>query len=543
MKFNLFKDMNIYEVMSFGKINTLINKIINYINKKENKYFDLLQYNELKNKIYEIFNEDFLILDINSEMQNKLLNEIFIRLFTISFKFNNILLFDNGINCFRDFDDIYDDVSVPDNYKKLDLQFNKLKNLPQPVQRSQEWYDYRYNRITASDTAAAIDMNPYEPVEGFILKKCDPNFPFVDNATVFHGRKYEPIATSIYEHIDNVKVVEFGALPSDIYPFLGASPDGICSKYTLDNKFSSKLGTMLEIKCPVTREIIINGKIAGNICPFYYYCQVQQQLVCCELDICDFWQCKFTEYSSKKEYLDDNCSSCISTETINSDLIQNSYSDKNNYKKIIINDQLKKGIFLEFYPKNFKAEFDGDNIEWKSKYIYPSRLDMNEHQKSEWILDILDNYKNTHPDIYNNYHFNKIIYWKLEKSHNVSIKRDDKFITSIIPILNDTWEKILYYRKNQNKLDELKLIHKKRIKYIKFNTNFIINNTYIIDNKLLFLDKNTEVFLPLNLNKLSKNTQLNNFKKNKNVKKKEKLNDNDSDYYDYGDCNCNFIDD
>ena len=522
--------------MSFGKINVLINKIINYINKIYNKCIDLLQYNELKNKIYEIFNNDFLILEINSIMQYKLLDEIFIRLFKISYKFNNILLFDNGINCFRDFDSIYDDIIVPDNYKKLDQQFNKLKNLHQPVQRSPEWYDYRYNRITASDTAAAIDMNPYEPIEGFILKKCDPNFPFLDNATVFHGRKYESVATSIYEHVINVKVDEFGALPSDIYPFLGASPDGICTKYTLDNKFSSKLGTMIEIKCPVIREIIINGKIAGGICPYYYYCQVQQQLACCDLDICDFWQCKFSEYSSKKEYLDDNCSLCINTETIDSELNQNSYSDKINYKKIIINDQLKKGIFIEFYPKNFKADFNGDNIEWKSKYIYPSRLDMDEYQKNEWILNILDNYNDTHPDIYNNYYFNKIIYWKLEKSHNVSINRNNKFITSIIPILKDTWEKILYYRKNQNKLDELKLIHKKRIKYIKFNTKYIINNNYIIDNKILFLDKNTE------LSNISKNTELTNLKKNKNIKK-EKLNDNDSDYYDYGDCNCNFIDD
>ena len=37
----------------------------------------------------------------------------------------------------------------------------------------------RSGRITASDTAAALDENPYEPVESFILKKCDPDFPFL----------------------------------------------------------------------------------------------------------------------------------------------------------------------------------------------------------------------------------------------------------------------------------------------------------------------------------------------------------------------------
>jgi hypothetical protein len=65
---------------------------------------------------------------------------------------------------------MYPEVEVPPKYMKLYEHFCKLKNYPQPVQRSKEWFDYRYNRITASDTAAAIDLNPYEPVESFILK-------------------------------------------------------------------------------------------------------------------------------------------------------------------------------------------------------------------------------------------------------------------------------------------------------------------------------------------------------------------------------------
>jgi hypothetical protein len=56
---------------------------------------------------------------------------------------------------------------------------------------------------------------------------------------------------------------------------------------------------MLEIKCPVTREIKTTGKLIGDMCPFYYYCQVQQQLICCELDVCDFWQCKLIEYKNE----------------------------------------------------------------------------------------------------------------------------------------------------------------------------------------------------------------------------------------------------
>ena len=108
--------------------------------------------------------------------------------------------------------------------------------------------------ITASDIATALGENPYEPPEGLIIKKCDPDFPFLDNKFVHHGKKYEPTATMIYEHIYNVKVTEFGCLKHPKISFLGASPDGICSKSTLDNKFSPMLGRMLEIKCPLSRE-------------------------------------------------------------------------------------------------------------------------------------------------------------------------------------------------------------------------------------------------------------------------------------------------
>ena len=156
-------------------------------------------------------------------------------------RFLNDINFNNGKNCYRELEHLFPEVKVPDKYNKLEEHFNKLKNTIQPVQRSKEWFENRKNKITASDTAAAIDNNPYEPVESFILKKCDPTIQFFDNENVYHGKKFELVATMIYEHLYNCKMVEFGALPSDKYSFLGASPDGICSKYTLDNKFCERL--------------------------------------------------------------------------------------------------------------------------------------------------------------------------------------------------------------------------------------------------------------------------------------------------------------
>ena len=461
--------------MSFGNLNLILERTIEILKPYNLKKVSLTKLSYYKTKVYNDLQKGF-----NKDITIDIVDEIFSRLFISNYKFTDKISFNNGKNSFREFEDKYPDIKIPSKYKKLFDHYEKLKNLPQPEQRSPEWYAYRYNRITASDTAAAIDLNPYEPLESFILKKCDPNFPFRDNATVFHGRKYEPTATMIYEHIYNTRVVEFGALPSEQYSFLGASPDGICSQHTLDNKFSDRLGTMLEIKCPVTREIYTKGKIIGTICPFYYYCQVQQQLACCDLNVCDFWQCKFSEYKSREEYLSDDCSSCVNT------------TDDTGIK-MEIDNRLKKGIILEFYPKNFKPEFEGDLPEWKSQYIIPKRLDIDESQYDKWTNKMLDQYKTLYPEIAKDYYFYQIIYWKLDSSHNVAIKRDDKFLSNIIPILQENWEKILYYRKNQDKLEELKKIAEKRKKYIRFNTNYTIYSKQITDGKIDILDKSCDL--------------------------------------------------
>ena len=105
------------------------------------------------------------------------------------------------------------------------------------------------------------------------------------------------------ENIYNVKVDEYGLIPHLPEPrvsFIGASPDGIASHYKLDNSFSDRIGRMLEIKCPYSRKIITEGEIDGTICPHYYWCQVQQQLECCDLDYCDFWQCNLKEYKDRE---------------------------------------------------------------------------------------------------------------------------------------------------------------------------------------------------------------------------------------------------
>ena len=456
--------------MSFGSLNDMLSKTQKLLKNHNTKNISLSELFKIRNDIFDKLKLEFSSITMN------IVEELLNRLFQRNYNLAPTLCFDGGKNCFREFEDIYVDIEVPDEYKALEKQFNKLKNLPQPAQRSKEWYEYRNQRITASDTAAAIDLNPYEPVESFIYKKCDPDHKFYDNDAVCHGKKYEPVATMIYEHIYNIRVFEFGALPSEKYNFLGASPDGICSKYTLDNKFSKRLGVMLEIKCPITRKIITKGKINGEICPTYYYYQVQQQLACCELETCDFWQCNLIEYKSRDEYLTDQTIDTIHTIGTNSE-------------EISIDNRLKKGAIIEFLPKVFNPEFEGDKHVWKSKYIYPKRLDMNEEQYDNWVMHTMANLNELYPDIVKDYYFHKIIYWKLGNSHNVDIKRDDNLMESILPLLRDTWSRVGYYRNNLDKLPELKEIIEKRKKYIRMNMKYKIHNDNLISNKSLFLDK------------------------------------------------------
>ena len=438
-----------------------------------NDIYELVkEYNDInEKKILVISNIILLKLKLKyNNIDYNLILLILKKILTFKIKLKTI---NYDLKYFREYDNLLPTVTVPKNFLKLEKHFQKLKNLPQPEQRTKEWFDYRFNRITASDTAAAIDLNPYEPVESFILKKCDSSYKFLDNQNVYHGKKYEPIATLIYEHIYNNKVIEFGALPSDKYDLLGASPDGICSCKTLDNKFSDRLGRMLEIKCTVVREMYTSGKIAGHICPYYYYCQVQQQLECCDLDDCDFWQCKIIEYKNRQSYLIDECNNTQHTIETNNETME-------------IDPLIKKGLILKFLPKNFIPEFDGDSIEWKSKFIYPNKLNMTEIEYDDWAINILSDWHQLYPELEKTFYYEKIVYWKLEKSHNVLIKRDNNFFLKILPILKNTWEKVVYYRQNIDKLDELRDIIKKRSKYTKFDTNIKINNN-LVNDKILFL--------------------------------------------------------
>tara|TARA_B110001469_G_C9647729_1_gene328443 strand:- start:643 stop:1947 length:1305 start_codon:yes stop_codon:yes gene_type:complete len=176
----------------------------------------------------------------------------------------------------------------------LELKMSELQTIPQPEQRTKEWYEYRNNRLTASDLWPVMNDNESK-IYDILKKKCGIEKPYKPGAAMLHGIKFEDVATHIYELRNNVKIIEFGCMPHRFIPYFGASPDGICSSKSINKNY---VGRMLEIKCPKSR--VITGFI-----PEVYRAQMQGQLEVCDLEYCDYLECDFQVYNSKEDYLND----------------------------------------------------------------------------------------------------------------------------------------------------------------------------------------------------------------------------------------------
>ena len=334
----------------------------------------------------------------------------------------------------------YDPVQTNDiSNKRIYDIVDKLLQIEFPAQRSDGWFLLRNGAITASDGGCVTGNNSYEQPYKFIVKKLG-RAPFVNNQFCYHGKKYEQIATMIYQNRMNATVEEFGLIVHPKYSYLAASPDGIVGKYKVDGKHTTNLtGRMLEIKCPVSRKILTDGPIKNGICPIYYWVQVQLQLECCDLDDCDFWQCEISEYEDKEEFIDDT----------NVD-----------EPWLSISSGFEKGCVIQLLPKKVYSKFvsDNDNIDIKQYYeivyehaqfIYPPRIDMTPFELDVWVNDTIQQIHIEH----RSYCLDKIIWWKLVKSHNVTIKRDKEWFKESLPIFTKMWNYVLFFRENKDKED------------------------------------------------------------------------------------------
>jgi len=293
----------------------------------------------------------------------------------------------------------YDDAELAMIEKKIQA----LRDIPQPVQRTDAWYQFRWNLITASNAWKAFESQP--AINQLIYEKCQPlkvvndeeeDIKMVNTNTPLHwGQKYEPLTVMMYEHDFKTKVEDFGCIQHPKYKFIGASPDGI-----IVNKESERYGRMLEIKNVVSRDI--NG-----IPKKEYWIQMQLQMEVCDLDECDFLETKFTEYPDEQSFMND---------TRNHDLKQ---------ELCISLDNKTKGIILYFHTK-----------EGKPFYKYKPLEITSEQDIKLWEETELEKYESAPY----NYTFFKFIYWKLEKLSCVLVLRNKEWFKNNVDQLEKVWK-------------------------------------------------------------------------------------------------------
>ncbi len=343
---------------------------------------DLLE--EITDIFYIQFEEQILASDFVEDDLNELLEEAF-NIFITTFypERSNIVLTENTTNV------IVEDTNITNENNNIKEQkIIGLREIPQPVQRTPEWYQFRWNLITASNAWKTFESQ--STINQLIYEKCQPIKKFdsdgdedvkmVNTNTSLHwGQKFEPLSVLIYEHKYKTQVEDFGCIQHKTYKFIGASPDGI-----IVNKNCDRYGRMLEIKNVVSRDI--NG-----IPKKEYWVQMQLQMEVCDLDECDFLETKFTEYTDYTAYNNDT-------------------TDK------------MKGIIIYFHTK------DG-----KPFYVYKP---LEEADITKWEDDTLSLYQSEEY----NYTYMKFIYWKLDVFSCVLVLRNRDWFKNNIPQLEKVWK-------------------------------------------------------------------------------------------------------
>lgn len=332
--------------------------------------------------------------------------------------YNNLVI-SQDVNITKDY--IKNRLNQIKNYQE---QLEKIKKIPIIIQRSDEWFNTRKNLITSSDMAQALNKGKFGSQKEFLTKKVnnliENNNTYIqsDILPLIWGVKYEEVANKIYMKRNKVKVFEFGLIKHPNIECFGASPDGI-----------SELGIMLEIKCPFKR------KIDGAI-PEQYWMQIQGQLEVCNLEECDYLECKLWEYKNENNFIEDTHKDMI---TLTKDLNE-------------------KGIMIE-YKENGER-----------KYLY-SELSMNNDEMIKWKEEVISNFDFT-------IEFD-ITYWRLNEYFCKRVYRDKIFFNKNIEHLEFLWKKIVYFSNNKDEfLKKVLNNRKKRVFEFKEFDNDIVLNGY-----------------------------------------------------------------
>jgi len=339
--------------------------------------------------------------------------------------------------------------SYPDTFIRknpnIDVMTEKIKfieNKPQPDQRTNEWYEFRYNLITASSAWKVFKSQ--SAINQLIIEKCKPldvsKYSGVNTSTpMHHGNKYEDVSIMLYEYMYKTKVKDYGCIQHDKHKFLGASPDGI----NIDIK-SPLYGRMVEIKNPTTREIT-------GIPKEDYWIQMQLQMETCNLNECDFLETVFKEYEDEESFINDGSFT---------------YSENNELKGVIVYF-MKDGKPLYEYMPLYYSESEYNS--WMDTII-------EKHTNITWI---------------------KNIFWRLEQYSCVLVLRNKFWFRHAIDKIAEVWDIIVKERqtgfehrapKRSNRSVRSNSITETTNNECLINTNKLTNQIIYIDTKFESID-------------------------------------------------------
>lgn len=298
----------------------------------------------------------------------------------------------------------------------ITAKIRTLQGKPQPEQRTPEWYERRNNLITAS--AASKAFGTPASVNQLIYEKCK-NYCAAGgggggaagggggggsgggsvNSPLHWGQRYEPVTVMVYEHRNRTTLGEFGCIQHDIYPFIGASPDGINIEPA-----SPIYGRMVEIKNIVNREITGRPKEE-------YWIQTQIQMEVCDLDECDFVETRFKEYDSKEDYDADGT-------------VTQGYTASGN----------EKGVILWFQTAP-KLTQQGDILSPTQIYEY-APIGATPYEYDKWEVEMFAKHERLGSI------WVRTIYWYLDQYSCVLVRRNRLWFEEAVPVLEQLWETI-----------------------------------------------------------------------------------------------------
>jgi|GEM_PF-3484773 len=337
--------------------------------------------------------------------------------------------------------DIIDDFLVykmqREYHQLITTRITEIAAIPLVEQKSPEWFRLREGMISASDAGYFLKKcGAARAVDTLRLKLGLKTYPNSAAPSLMHGNTYEDVTRAIYESRNKVEVAEYGILSSPT-TCIGASPDGIIVKCLADTfACQSRLGRLLEIKNPYSREI------DETIKPEYMV-QILQQQYTTQLPVCDFVETTIVDkYSTTSA---GNYKAYLTLEEMLADKLdtsQQSYVSRIKNHNIPAENLNKfgneKGL-LVWYQKAITPS------DIRNKYImYPLSLPYQQLEIEKWIVDT------NSAQFACGFMFKEVKFWRLDVYAEKTVVYDQGlFEGEYVPLLCEVWGVICKFRSLQ----------------------------------------------------------------------------------------------